>query len=223
MLPLFPHEESKRAVAIFDTLNADGGVSWRSSSLYQNAPDPFRTLVSAMLSPRTDRESNRIAVDNLFALAQTPSEMAQLDYDTILSAIASVTYAENKARYLPVLSAQVAEWGEVPKDRDRLMELPGVGWKVALLTLWVAYGLSPEICVDVHVARIGKRLGLVNPATSQPQKVSQELMQIVPKNIWGPWNPTMVYHGRTICYPGTPNCAICPIYDLCERVGVKAR
>lgn len=155
MQPLFQHEDTERAVAIFEVLNADGGIGWRRSSLYQNAPDPFRTLISAMLSPRTDRESNRIAVENLFALAQTPEMMSQLDYETILEAIAPVTYAENKARYVPLLSAQIAEWGEVPVDRDRLMTLPGVGWKVALLTLWVAYGLAPEICVDVHVARIG--------------------------------------------------------------------
>jgi endonuclease-3 len=104
---------------------------------------------------------------------------------------------------------------------EALMKFPGMGWKTSLLTLYMAYDLVPEICVDVHVARITQRMGFVNPKTENPQKVSKELMAIVPKDWWAEVNSCLVYFGKTRCYFDKPACKGCPVYDLCERVGVK--
>ena len=224
MLPMFEHHDSDRAREIFTRLKAKfDDTGWRTT-VQGYKREPFRALMGSMLSARTKEEETKAAMNNLFALADNPADMANLSYEAVLRAISPVTYPENKANYVLKTAAMLTEMGgEVPRTVDELTQFPGVGWKSAVLTLWIAYGLAPEICVDVHVGRIGKRLGFVNSKTSQPQKISRELMQIVPRDIWGAWNPAMVNFGRNICYPTVPACDQCPIYDLCERVGVKTR
>lgn len=175
-----------------------------------------------MLSARTKEEETKAAMNALFSLAQTPSDMAALAYEQILEAIQPVTYADKKAHYvMGICEKLVSNEEEVPRTVDALTKYPGVGWKSAVLTLWIAYRLAPEICVDVHVARIGKRLGLVRQTIDDPQKVSRELMQIVPPELYGPWNPTMVTFGRRTCFPVQPACSRCPIADLCPQIGVR--
>jgi len=224
MMPLFPHEDADRAREIYERLSKTSASLWQQTGMYKHQRDPFRVLLSSILSARTLGEDTQQATDNLFELAKTPAEMAQLSYEQVLEAVQPVNFPEAKAEYVLDAARYVAENGdEVPRSLDALMNINGVGWKVGLLTLWIAYGEAPEICVDVHVGRIGKRLGLVNPKTQQPQKISKELMTIVPHNLWGVWNPTMVNHGRKICYPVDPACDRCPIADLCPKIGVKTR
>lgn len=222
MLPLFAHEAADRARAIFNRLHEVFEKIHECTTLQRYENQPFHTLIAAMLSARTLEEHTKEAMDHLFALADTPEKMAQLPEAVVLQAIQSVTYPQNKARYvLQICEKLAALGGEVPRTVEELTQFPGVGWKSAVLTLWIAYQLAPEICVDVHVARIGIRLGMVNPKTTDPQKVSRELMAIVPRDIWGAWNPLMVVFGRNICFPTKPDCADCPVNDLCPKVGVK--
>jgi endonuclease III len=224
MLPLFPHEETDRARAILTRLKQAADMHWEEHDLQRFKVDPYSALLAAMLSPRTKTEDTRAAVRELFTHADTPAAMARLPYEQILALLTrnNVTYPENKAQYVIDLSQKlVDDGGIVPRTLDEITQYPGVGWKVGLLTLWVAYRIAPEICVDVHVARIGKRIGFVTPTTTDPQKVSRQLMDIVPRASWGEWNPIMVYFGKTRCYPVAPDCAQCPIFDLCDRVGVR--
>lgn len=182
---------------------------------------PFRALIGSMLSARTREEDTREGLRALFTLADTPEKMMQLSYDEVLKAIRCVTYPEPKANYVLGISRILAErGGVVPQTVAELTTLPGVGWKSAVLTLWMAYGIAEEICVDVHVGRIGQRLGFVNPRTKVPEKISKELMAVVPRELWGPWNPTMVSFGRATCYPTIPACPRCPLKDICPKVGV---
>jgi len=185
--------------------------------------DPFRTLIASMLSARTREEDTQRATDKLFSLANTPQKMLDLTTEQIRKAISSVTYHESKVSYVQGMCKILLEEhdGNVPQDLASLTALPGVGWKTATLTQWIAFGIAEEICVDVHVARIGKRLGFVNPKTSKPQKVSQELMQIIPEKLWGVWNPMMVRFGREVCYPIKPDCKRCPLNDICPKIGVN--
>jgi len=224
MLPLFPHEDRERAVKIIERLQSAADEHWEEHDLQRFKYQPYSALLAAMLSPRTKTEDTRAATRELFTLAETPSAMAQLSYEQILAILEKheITYPEPKAQHLIELSRKLAENNdEVPRTLDEITQYPGVGWKAGLLALWIAYRIAPEICVDVHVARIGKRLGLVNPKTENVQKVSRELMDIVPHELWGVWNPVMVYFGKTRCYPIAPNCNGCPVFDLCERVGVS--
>ncbi len=219
-----PEEARRRTAEIFRRLNEAASGQWETTAVQETRDlrDPFRTVISSMLSARTREEDTRRATQNLFALAQTPAQMLRLREEQIASAIRMTTYWENKTRYVRGICRQLVEEhdGEVPRSLDELMALPGVGWKTATLTQWIAFGLAEEICVDVHVARIGKRLGLVNPRTSQPRKISQELMPLIPREIRGPWNPMMVRFGREVCFPTRPNCSGCPLNDICPKIGV---
>lgn len=220
----FDNQKRDLAQTVFERLDAAADGKWERTAVQETRQqrDPFRTLISSMLSARTREEDTRHAVNTLFDLAQTPQDMAQLSDAQVLQAIRRVTYPEPKVGYVKQLSQQLVDHHDsvVPRDLASLTELPGVGWKTGVLTQWIAFGIAEEICVDVHVARIGKRLGLVAPKTKAPQKVSRELMNIVPERLWGPWNPMMVRFGREVCYPTQPNCAGCPLNDICPKVGV---
>jgi endonuclease-3 len=222
MKAMFPDDDLARTREIAERLQPvlDEMGERTTVQLYQG--QPFPVLISSMLSARTREENTEKAMNRLFALADTPEKMALLKYEDVLEAINPVQYPGNKAQYVIDSSVLIAEQGGVPQTLEELMALPGIGWKSAVLILWLAFGLAPEICVDVHVARIGIRLGLVKPSTKQPQKVSRELMQKIPEDLWGPWNPMMVNFGRTICLRVRPKCPTCPINDLCPQIGVKA-
>lgn len=224
MLPLFPHEDTDRAQQVLDNLKPMAAAYWDEHDPKRFKDDPFSIMVVALLSPRTKTEASRGAMDALFVQAPTPADLAQLSYDTVVEILTAydVQFPESKAQHLLATAKRVAENdGIVPKTLDELMQYPGMGWKTSLLTLHLAYDLAPEICVDVHVARISQRMGFVSPKIDKPQAVSRVLMDVVSHNEWRWVNPTFVYFGKTRCFPNKPQCEGCPVYDLCERVGIN--
>lgn len=224
MLPLFPHEDRERAVTILERIQPLADAFWQTHDPAAFKTDPYSVMVVAMLSPRTKTEQSRAAMRALWDIATTPEAMAHVPLAQIEAILSQheIQFPEAKARHLQTASALLAENGSiVPTSLNELMQYPGMGWKTALLTLHLACGLAPEICVDVHVARISKRLGLVKPSTTKPQAVSRELMDIVPTEWWLSVNSSLVYFGKTRCLPTQPRCQDCPVYDLCERVGVR--
>lgn len=223
MLPMFPHEDADRAQTVMNKLKPLALAYWEKNDPARFKNDPFSVMVVALLSPRTKTEASRGAMDALFEQAPTPTDLAQLSYETVVEVLTAydVQFPESKARHLLATAKQIAENdGVVPKSLDELMQYPGMGWKTSLLTLHLAYDLAPEICVDVHVARISQRMGFVSPKIDKPQAVSRALMDFVPHDEWRWVNSTFVYFGKTRCFPSKPNCKGCPVYDLCERVGV---
>jgi endonuclease III len=110
--------------------------------------------------------------------------------------------------------------GRIPDTIDELVELPGVGRKVANLVVAVAFN-KPAICVDVHVHRICNRLGLLR--TRDPFETEMRLRKILPVKYWITWNSQLVSFGQTICRPIRPKCVICPIFKYCSRVGVRPK
>ncbi len=221
----FNQELRERSEVTFSRLEATAiENNWDTTAVQKTREQgsPFRSLISSMMSARTREEDTDEATRNLFALADNPADMLKLSDEQISKSIATVTYYQTKIGYIRESCKILIEKhkGEVPQDLASLIDLPGIGWKTATLTQWIAFGIAEEICVDVHVARIGKRLGLVNPKTKQPQKVSKELMQTVPDSLWGVWNPMMVRFGREICFPSNPNCSDCPLNDICPQIGV---
>jgi endonuclease III len=227
MLPLFAHEDTDRAREMVARIKPLADAYWAENDPADFATNPFSVMVVALFSPRTQTEASRTAMQEVFALnGDTPQAVSQLEVGIVEAILAKhdVRFPDAKAKHLIEAAKQLVEnGGIVPDDLTQLMQYPGMGWKTSLLTLWLAYNKAPEICVDVHVARIGQRNGLVNPKTNDPRKISRELMSIVPKEYWGEWNSCFVYFGKTRCYPIHPACNGCPIYDLCERVGVKNR
>ncbi len=213
-------DEQARVREIYQRLQRES-ANWEPTSLSYFKGEPFKALIAAMLSAQTREEQTTAAANRLFALADNPFDMLKLIDEQIYEAIQNVQYAEPKVGYVRDIAERVAaNGGKVPETVEELVEYRGVGWKVAVLTLAVGYGRTEDITVDVHVARIGKRLGLVNPATKQPPKVNEELKRILPRDMWPHWYALMVQFGRNVCLPTYPRCPKCPLNDLCPKIGV---
>ena len=185
----------------------------------QTTKDPYRVLISTLLSLRTKDEVTTIASKNLFSLAQTPNEMIKLSEKTIQEAIYPVGFFRNKAKNILEISKTILTdyQGKVPDNLDDLLKFKGVGRKTANLVLALGYNI-PAICVDIHVHRISNRLGFVQ--TKNPEQTEFKLMEKVPKEYWTVINDLMVAFGQVICKPISPFCSKCPIYNQCERKGV---
>jgi len=181
---------------------------------------PFRVLVATLISLRTKDEVTAEASDRLFAIADTPEEMASLDETTISNAIRPANYYPTKAQRIRGVASRIAgEFdGEVPADLDTLLSFKGVGRKTANLVLTEGFNL-PGICVDTHVHRITNRLGMVDTRT--PEQTEFALRKSLPLEYWKPINTSLVSFGQRVCRPQSPFCSSCPLAGLCGRNGVS--
>lgn len=182
--------------------------------------DPFKVLVSCVLSLRTKDDVTAAASKRLFALAATPQGLADLPADTIADAIYPVGFYKTKAGRLRELSQQLLDRyaGATPDEIDELLTLPGVGRKTANLVVTLGYG-KPGICVDTHVHRLSNRLGLLE--TKTPEKTEFALREILPKRYWLEYNDLLVAYGQNVCTPTSPWCSKCKLAEYCRRVGVE--
>lgn len=181
--------------------------------------DPFRILVSAVLSTRTQDPVTAAASARLFRRASNPRALACLTPTHVQPLIFPVGFYRTKARLLPRLARMLVErWrGRAPRTMAELLCLPGVGRKVASIVLSQGFGL-PAIAVDTHVQRISNRLGLVR--TSRPVDTELALMRVLPRRCWKDWNRLLVALGQTVCRPRRPLCPACPVNRLCPKRGV---
>lgn len=184
--------------------------------------NPFKVLISTVLSLRTKDSTTSKATDRLFALANNPKEMMPLPIKKIEEAIYPVGFYKTKAKRIPEICRILLEkyHGKVPDEIDVLLTFPGVGRKTANLVLTQGYG-KLGICVDTHVHRISNRLGYVK--TKTPEQTEFALRKKLPKKYWIPYNDYLVAWGQNICKPVSPFCSRCAVYDYCERVGVEKR
>ena len=182
--------------------------------------DPFRVLVSTMLSLRTKDAVTAVASKRLFELANTPTAMLDLDTRAIEKAIYPVGFYRIKARNILTVCRELNEryGGHVPDDIDALVALPGVGRKTANLVITLGFG-KPGICVDTHVHRITNRWGYVK--TKTPDQTEMALREKLPPKYWIEINDELVSFGQHLCHPTSPRCSICPITQYCDRIGVK--
>lgn len=180
---------------------------------------PFHVLVACVISLRTKDEVTAVAFARLFAIADSPSELATTPTETIAKAIYPAGFYNTKAKQLRTMAEIITNdfGGRVPANEDALLSFPGVGRKTANLVLGIGHGV-PAICVDTHVHRIPNRLGMI--ATKTPEKSEQALMKILPKATWIPINDLLVTFGQNQCHPVSPRCSSCPLDDLCERIDV---
>jgi endonuclease-3 len=190
------------------------------TELARRLNDPFRVLISTMLSLRTKDAVTAVASKRLFELAKSPSALLKLDALEIERAIYPVGFYRIKARnILTVCRELVDRYNEhVPDDIDALVALPGVGRKTANLVITLGFG-QPGICVDTHVHRITNRWGYVK--TKTPDQTEMELREKLPREYWIEINDELVSYGQHLCHPTSPRCSICPIAQYCDRVGVK--
>jgi endonuclease-3 len=180
--------------------------------------NPFTLLVAVVLSAQaTDAGVNK-ATPALFALADTPEKMAALGEDKVRDLIKTIGLYRTKAKNVVALSQMLvaAHGGEVPRDREALEALPGVGRKTANVVLNIAFG-EPTMAVDTHIFRIGNRTGLAPGKT--PLDVEMKLLQVVPPKYLLHAHHWLILHGRYVCVARKPLCEKCLIADLCKWPG----
>jgi endonuclease-3 len=186
----------------------------------RDGADPFRILVSTLLSLRTKDETTAAASRCLFALADTPEAMVRLSEARVAQAIYPVGFYKTKARTIRTISRTLIDdyGGQVPDRIEELLRLKGVGRKTANLVVTLGYG-RPGICVDTHVHRITNRWGLV--ATRTPEQTEMALRERLPRRYWIPINDWLVSYGQQVCRPISPHCSVCRISRWCARRGVE--
>jgi len=177
--------------------------------------NPYTLLVAVVLSAQATDVGVNKATGPLFAVADTPDKMLALGEDTVRDYIRTIGLYRNKARNVIALSRQLIEehGGEVPRSREALEALPGVGRKTANVVLNVAFG-EPTMAVDTHIFRVGNRTGLAPGKT--PLDVELGLEAVVPEEFRLHAHHWLILHGRYVCKARTPDCAACVIADLCE-------
>lgn len=190
------------------------------TEMSRNRSDPYRILVSTLLSLRTKDETTRGAAERLLARAPTPEDLLRLRESRIRELIYPVGFYKTKARVLKeVFRRIVNEYrGKVPDDLDTLLTFKGVGRKTANLVVTLGYG-KPGICVDTHVHRIANRLGYVR--TKNPEETEFALREKLPPRYWIPINDYLVAYGQKLCKPVSPFCSRCRLATYCARVGVS--
>lgn len=175
---------------------------------------PFELLIAVMLSAQaTDVAVNKVT-RRLYPRANTPKAMLALGEDEVRKAISTIGLFNAKAKNVIATCRLLIELhgGEVPRDRESLEALPGVGRKTANVVLNTAFG-EPTIAVDTHIFRVSNRLGLAKGKT--PLAVELGLLKVIPKEYLLDAHHWLILHGRYTCKALKPNCPECPVHDLC--------
>ena len=186
--------------------------------LIHEAENPYTLLVAVVLSAQaTDAGVNK-ATAKLFPVADTPQKMVALGEERLREYIKTIGLYRMKAKNVIALSQKlIAEHGgKVPRDRETLETLPGVGRKTANVVLNIAFG-EPTIAVDTHIFRIGNRTGLAPGKT--PREVEDKLVAVVPERYARHAHHWLILHGRYVCVARRPLCEKCLIADLCKWPG----
>ncbi len=182
----------------------------------ERTKEPFKVLVSALISTRTRDETTIEVVKRLFKRIKTPADLVDIPLKDLEELLYPVGFYRNKARYLKELGKELEEkyGGKVPDNIEDLLKLKGVGRKVATLVLSDGYS-KDYICVDTHVHRIVNRWCLVK--TKTPEETEKALMEVLPQKYWRKINRLLVSFGQRICTPLRPRCEECPIESYCGK------
>ncbi|MEQ2528642.1 endonuclease III [Bacillaceae bacterium CLA-AA-H227] len=179
--------------------------------------NPFELVIAVALSAQcTDVLVNKVT-KSLFQKYKTPEDYLSVPIEELQNDIRSIGLYRNKAKNIQKLSQLLLDEynGEVPRDRDELTNLPGVGRKTANVVVSVAFGV-PAIAVDTHVERVSKRLGICRWKDSVLE-VEKTLMKKVPEDEWSVTHHRLIFFGRYHCKAQNPQCEQCPLLDLCRE------
>ncbi len=185
----------------------------------ETSRDPFRVLISTVLSLRTKDETTAVASRSLFKLADSPSDMVKLSEKEIIKVIYPVGFYRTKAKRIREICRDLIDKhaSKVPDDLDELLKLKGVGRKTANLVITLGYN-KLGICVDTHVHRISNRFGYIK--TKTPEETEITLRSKLPEEYWIDYNSLLVALGQSLCRPLSPKCSVCPVEKYCGRIGV---
>jgi endonuclease-3 len=181
---------------------------------------PLQLLIATILSAQcTDKRVNMVTPE-LFRVFPGARELAGADPLRLEELIRSTGFFRNKTKSLLGMSAAVVEThgGEVPRTMAELVRLPGVGRKTANVVLGNAFGVNEGVVVDTHVGRLVVRLGITNE--TDPVKVEQILMKLIPRDDWTLISHLLIFHGRRVCIARLPRCGECVLNDICPSARV---
>jgi endonuclease-3 len=177
--------------------------------------NPLELLIATILSAQcTDKRVNLVTAD-LFKRYRSAADYANASLAELEEAIRTTGFYRNKAKSIQACCRALVErhGGEVPRTLEELTRLGGVGRKTANVVLGNAFNVNEGIVVDTHVARLAGRLGLTRQ--TDPEKIEQDLMRLVPRAQWALFSHWLIWHGRRRCYARKPDCAQCEIRRLC--------
>ncbi len=176
---------------------------------------PFELLAAVLLSAQATDKSVNIATRKLFAHANTPADVAALGVDGLIPYIQTIGLFRSKAKHLieTCTILQRDHGGEVPREREALEALPGVGRKTANVVLNTAFG-QPTMAVDTHIFRVGNRTGLASGKT--PLEVELKLLKRIPAQYLMDAHHWLILHGRYVCKARTPECWRCEVAAFCD-------
>jgi endonuclease III len=208
----------RRAAKIAQRLAA----AYREARCSLDFRSPIELLLATILSAQcTDVRVNQVT-KTLFRKYRTAADYAEANQTELELDIQSTGFFRNKAKSIRECCQTLLEkyGGEVPKEMESLVQLPGVGRKTANVVLGTAYGIAVGVVVDTHVARIARRLGLTTE--KDPVKIERDLMAQFARKEWIVLSHELILHGRRCCTARGPKCPECPLESLCPKIGVTS-
>jgi endonuclease-3 len=212
------NEEKQRTLKIIRRLKAE----YPEARCSLNHSNPLELLIATILSAQCTDERVNIVTADLFRKYRRAEDYYGIEQAELEQDIRSTGFFRNKAKAIQGACRLISEkyQGRVPENLDELVALPGVARKTANVVLGNAFGITSGIVVDTHVQRLAERLGLTGH--NQPEKIEQDLMELVPRKDWIDFSHLLIAHGRKICKARTPLCADCVVEPLCPSSLLKA-
>jgi len=180
----------------------------------------WQLLVATILAAQCTDERVNMVTPELFAEYPDPAALAAADPEALETMIHSTGFFRQKAKSLRAVATAVTTdfSGELPRDIDTLVKLPGIGRKTANVVLGTSFGV-PSIVVDTHVRRLSQRLGMTDE--TDPDKIEMDLRALLPEGDWTHFTHRLIHHGRRVCSARKPRCTDCPILKQCPQIGVS--
>ena len=178
---------------------------------------PFELLVATILSAQCTDERVNKTTPSIFSKYSTPEDFSNINLEELELLIHPCGFYKNKAKNIKACAQKILNDfnGDVPKDANKLLSLPGVGRKTANVVMLEAFGIAQGIAIDTHAKRISNLIGLSNE--TDPIKIEQTLLKLFPQQYLKDINHLFMWHGRNICIAKNPKCDICPINKYCNK------
>ena len=214
-----PRETAKARAARAKKIIAALQRTYPNAHCELNFANPLELLIATMLSAQcTDKRVNLVTAE-LFKKCRRAADFANADLAELEQDIKPTGFFRNKAKNIKACCAALVEkhGGVVPRTMEELIQLGGVGRKTANVVLGNAFGINVGVVVDTHISRLSQRLGLTTH--SNPEKIEQDLIPLVPRGQWTLFSHWLIWHGRRRCNARKPDCAGCEIAKLCPSAG----
>jgi len=177
--------------------------------------NPFQLLIATILSAQCTDAVVNIVTETLFAKYPTPKDLAYANPNELERDIRPTGFFRNKTKSIMGASKKIIEefGGEVPKAMEELLRLPGVARKTGNVVLGTGFGIASGVVVDTHVMRLSGRLDLTK--NTDPKKIEQDLIKIIPQDRWILFSHQLIWHGRRVCQARKPKCLECNLERIC--------